>query len=93
MPFFALALNLSWEFLFSFIFGGSWSLQKVINVTWFFLDVAILYTYFRYGRKEFPSSVDQKWFLPWSWLAIATLGPTVGYHRLLAHRRITAAPA
>ena len=72
MPFFALALNLSWEFLFSFLFGGSWSLQKVINVTWFFFDVVILYTYFRYGRKEFPASVDPKWFLPWSWLAIAT---------------------
>ena len=71
MPFFALALNLSWEFLFSFPFGGGWSLQKVINVTWFFFDVVILYTYFRYGRKEFPASIDQKWFLPWSWLAIA----------------------
>jgi uncharacterized membrane protein len=60
MPFFALALNLSWEFLFSFLFGGGWSLQKVINVTWFFFDVVILYTYFRYGRKEFPASIDQK---------------------------------
>jgi len=71
IPFFALALNIAWEFLFSFLFGGQWSLQKVINVTWFFFDVVILYTYFRYGRKEFPKTIDQKWFVPWSWLAIA----------------------
>ena len=70
MPFFALALNLSWEFIFSFLFGGPLSLQLVINVIWFFFDLVILYTYFRYGRKEFPKSVDQKWFMPWSVLAI-----------------------
>ncbi len=71
MPFFALALNLTWEFIYSFLFGGSVSLQLVINIIWFFFDVVILYTYFRYGRKEFPKTVDQKWFMPWSVLAIA----------------------
>ncbi|MBN1139121.1 MAG: hypothetical protein JXM73_21250 [Anaerolineae bacterium] len=71
MPFFALALNIAWEFIFSFLFGGHMSLQKVINITWFLFDVVILYTYFRYGRKEFPPAVDQKWFVPWIWLAIA----------------------
>jgi len=71
MPFFALALNLTWEFIYSFLFGGSVSLQLVINIIWFFFDVVILCTYFRYGRKEFPETVDQKWFVPWSVLAIA----------------------
>lgn len=70
MPFFALALNLAWEFLYSFVLGGSLSLQLVINILWFIFDLIILYTYFRYGRKEFPESVDQKWFVPWSLLAI-----------------------
>ena len=66
MPFFALALNITWEFLFSFLFGGELSLQLVINIAWFFFDVVILYTYFRFGREEFPESVDSKWFVPWS---------------------------
>ena len=30
MPFFALALNIAWEFIFSFLFGGGFSLQLVI---------------------------------------------------------------
>jgi hypothetical protein len=66
MPFFALALNLTWEFIYSFLLGGELSLQLVINIIWFFFDVVILYTYFRYGRKEFPNTVDPKWFVPWS---------------------------
>jgi hypothetical protein len=66
MPFFALALNIAWEFIFSFLFGGELSLQLVINILWFFFDVVILYTYFRYGRQEFPEAVDPKWFVPWS---------------------------
>jgi hypothetical protein len=28
------------------------------------------YTYVRYGRNEFPKNVDQKWFVPWSALAL-----------------------
>jgi hypothetical protein len=71
MLFFALALNITWEFIFSFLLGGEFSLQLVINIIWFFFDVVILYTYFRYGRKEFPKTVDEKWFVPWSVLAIA----------------------
>jgi hypothetical protein len=66
MPFFALALNLTWEFIYSFLLGGELSLQLVINIIWFFFDVVILYTYFRYGRKEFPNTVDPRWFVPWS---------------------------
>lgn len=72
MPFFALALNLSWEFIYSFLRGGPPSLQVLINVTWFFFDVVILYTWLRFGRAEFPKTIDQRWFLPWTALAIAT---------------------
>jgi hypothetical protein len=66
MPFFALALNITWEFIFSFLFGGELSLQLIINIVWFFFNLVILSTYFRYGRKEFPEAVDPKWFVPWS---------------------------
>ncbi len=67
MPLFALTFNLSWEFLYAFVFrGDSISLQQVVNTIWCLFDVVIVYTYLRYGRREFPKSVSQKWFLPWS---------------------------
>src|SRR5258708_11390514 len=68
MPLFALSFNLSWEFLFAFVFRQSTgiTLQLIVNAIWCVFDVVIAYTYFRYGRKEFPKSVDVKWFLPWS---------------------------
>lgn len=59
MPLFALALNITWEFIFSFVVRSRLSLQVAINVTWFFFDLVILYTYLRYGRKEFPGTVKR----------------------------------
>jgi hypothetical protein len=72
MPFFALALNLSWEFIYSFLLGGPPSVQMAINVTWFLFDLVILYAYLKYGRAEFPKTIDGRWFLPWTALAITT---------------------
>jgi hypothetical protein len=68
MPFFALTFNLSWEFVFAFLItsGNGFGLQRTVNTIWFLFDVAIAYTYFRYGQREFPRSVNPKWFLPWS---------------------------
>ena len=68
MPLFALTFNLSWEFLFAFVFRESSgiTLQLIVNSVWCIFDILIVYTYFRYGRKEFPKTVDAKWFLPWS---------------------------
>jgi hypothetical protein len=71
MPLFALTFNICWEFIFSFLIrreGGSIG-QPVINGIWFVLDIVIVYTYFKYGRKEFPKTVGQQWFIPWSILA------------------------
>ncbi|WP_394845500.1 hypothetical protein LZC95_51770 [Pendulispora brunnea] len=70
MPLPALVLNISWEFIFSFLAPGKFAPQVAINVVWFFLDLVILYTYFKYGRKDFPESVDPKWFVPWTLLAL-----------------------
>ena len=70
MPFFALALNISWEFIFAFVFLGGLGLQHTINITWFILDAIILYTYFRFGREDFPKAIDGKWFVPWSVLIL-----------------------
>ena len=67
MPLFALTFNLSWEFLFAFVFrnNGEVTLQTIINVIWCGFDIVIAYTYFRYGREEFSQQADARWFVPW----------------------------
>jgi hypothetical protein len=70
MPLFALAFNIAWEFMYAFVVPGGLSLQRIVNITWFLLDAVIVYTYFRYGRRDFPQAW-QRYFLPWSLLAFA----------------------
>jgi hypothetical protein len=70
MPLFALALNIGWEFIFGFLVGDGFEIQRIVNITWFALDAIIVVTYFRFGRREFPATVRQ-WFLPWSLAAFA----------------------
>src|SRR5262245_967038 len=73
IPFFALALNLAWELLhtyFGFREGGG--LQTTINAIWFFFDLGIVYTYFKFGRKYFSSSLPGMRFIVWSLLVLAT---------------------
>ena len=65
MPLFALAFNFAWEFIFGFLVGEGIGVQRIVNVTWFVLDAIIVVTYFRYGRREYPATV-QRWFIPWS---------------------------
>ncbi len=65
MPLFALAFNITWEFIYGFLIGPGLSLQKLVNVVWFTLDAIIVYTYFKYGRGDFPKSVE-RYFIPWS---------------------------
>ena len=67
IPFFALALNIAWEFIHSISgFRERAGLQALINAVWFLLDLAIIYTYFRFGRRYFPKSFPQSWFVAWS---------------------------
>ncbi|MGN0418411.1 hypothetical protein [Anaerostipes faecalis] len=79
MPFWALALNITWEAIYSYsdIFLGAHGplkginvAQSVVNVFWVFLDCIILYTYFKYGKKEWPEKLSEKLFVPWSLLII-----------------------
>lgn len=74
MPLFALALNISWESLQFFIdvFNRTISVQTWINLVWFLLDIVILYTYFRFGREEFPESMNRNYFIPWSIIVLLT---------------------
>ena len=68
MPLFALAFNFAWELIYDFLVRDAMSVQKVVNMTWFVLDAVIVYTYFRYGRKDFPKQFE-KFFISWSILA------------------------
>jgi hypothetical protein len=75
MPFWALAFNIAWEFIFSFILvGNHLNLQRIINIVWFAFDAAIFVSYFIYGLKEWPQQISKKLFYPY-----AGLGLIIGY--------------
>jgi hypothetical protein len=72
MPFVALALNIAWEGLYSWLdfSNGDTGPQAWINLIWFLLDIVIVVTYFKYGRKEWPKQLNQKLFVPWTFLIL-----------------------
>ncbi len=70
MPFFALAFNIAWEFIYAFLIYQGLPLQRAVNIVWFVLDIAILSTYFKYGRREFPKAYD-RYFIGWSAAVLA----------------------
>src|SRR4051812_38196471 len=55
MPLVALGLNIAWESTYA-VHGlaGGLSAQTVINVVWALADLAIVGTFVRFGRSEFP---------------------------------------
>ncbi len=65
MPFWALSFNLSWEFIFSFVFSLRKEIQFVVRL-WLLIDVLILVSYLLYGKKEWPQYVSRKFFYPYS---------------------------
>ena len=53
MPLFALALNLAWEFTFSFIHPPENLLMaRIMFILWLILDLIILYTFLKYGYEN-----------------------------------------
>lgn len=79
MPLFALGLNFSWELIYTIsdIFleahgplAGMTLVQSIVNAAWVCLDALILYTYFAYGKKEWPKTVSSKLFAPWGVLVL-----------------------
>jgi hypothetical protein len=46
-------------------------MQTYINAAWAILDCAMLFTYIRFGKKDFNGLLHPRWFLPWSLLVIA----------------------
>jgi hypothetical protein len=73
IPFYALALNISWELLQTFYgLQSTLSVQTVINAVWFLFDIGILFTYFKYGRKYFSRNLPPIAFVGWSLLGLFT---------------------
>ena len=64
MPMLAMVTNISWEFLFTFVYpmvGGA--VQEAVNVAWLILDVAIVATFIRFWRSDFPAT-PHAWMWP-----------------------------
>jgi len=59
MPLIALCANMSWEFIFSFIFPHT-PPQLFINYLWFGLDSIIVIQFFKYGKNEFSYLSSKK---------------------------------
>jgi hypothetical protein len=61
MPMAALCLNISWEFLFSFVFLPG-PVQRVINIAWFALDLVIVVQFLAYERARRPAAISAAFF-------------------------------
>lgn len=61
MPMVAICANISWEFIFAFIYPQN-ELQQKITMIWFALDIVILMQYLIYGRKEFKKYLSAMFF-------------------------------
>jgi hypothetical protein len=73
MPYWALAFNLSWEFIFSFVLRTDLphlQLQLLVNRVWLVFDIFLVVAYIRYGQKEWPSHLPHTLFYPYSLLAL-----------------------
>ena len=73
IPAAALALNFAWELIYS-VYGlriDPASAQTIVNLAWAAADIAIVYTFFRYGRAELPGFVTRPLFIAWAVLLFA----------------------
>jgi len=63
MPMAAICANISWEFIFSFVYCHE-GIQAIINIIWFSLDIIIMLQYLIWGWKDFKKYMPVKYFLP-----------------------------
>ena len=66
MPFLALAFNISWELIFSTVLNDGAFIYSVVTRACVVFDVVILFTYFKYGIKEWPKRLSPALFYPFS---------------------------
>lgn len=70
IPTIAIVLNIAWEAVHlacEFLEQGNISFSLTV---WLILDVLILMTYFKYGKKYFPKNINPKWFVPLTFLLL-----------------------
>ena len=73
MPIAALGLNIAWEWIYAVSdLSVEPGLQGWVNLTWALADVVILFTFFRYGRRELPGFVSRPLFIAWGVAIILT---------------------
>ena len=73
MPLIALCANISWEFIFSFIFPHT-PPQLFINYLWFGLDIIIVIQFLKYGKNEFSDLSSSKLYSLFTFLIVSEFG-------------------
>jgi hypothetical protein len=63
MPLVALCANISWEFIFSFIYPHDVP-QYYVNVVWFLFDAVILFQALKFGKFDFNANLPARLFYP-----------------------------
>lgn len=62
MPLVALCANVSWEFIFSFVYPHG-PVQRPVNIVWFSLDLVLLFQLLRYGPREFAGLSKRAFYI------------------------------
>ena len=70
MPLVALCANISWEFIFSFVYPHDLP-QRAVNVVWFSFDLVILLQLLVYGPREFADLSRRAFYAAFA-VALAT---------------------
>src|ERR1700738_2215364 len=69
IPAIALGLNFAWESIYAVHdMLTAISAQAVVNLVWAIADVFIVFTLFRFGRRELPKALPQSMFIGWTLL-------------------------
>lgn len=89
MPLVALGLNLSWEFIYTFV-TPHWPPYIYTNVVALSLDTIILYQFLRFWKNEFPKLSDVRLYLMFFstlascflvvYLTSSVLNDSIGFH-------------
>jgi hypothetical protein len=73
IPMAALGLNFAWESTYTVHdLTGAVSPQGFVNLLWALADLVIVYTFFAFGRAEFPRFVTRPMFIAWGVLVFGT---------------------
>lgn len=71
MPLVPLFFNFAWEFTYSFVYIPPFTGQHYVNISWFFLDILIIWQGIKYGRKDYPG-LSRNQFL-WAFAGVLVL--------------------